>query len=71
MTIILNVKIPDLHKIQKLSRNGIQIVGTAWTAPPWMKTNGDYKGFGVLKEEMYPLWSKYHLRLAKITEFRG
>ncbi|KAK6617198.1 hypothetical protein RUM44_005529 [Polyplax serrata] len=67
----VTLRIPDLHKIQKLSRNGIQIVGTAWTAPPWMKTNGDYKGFGVLKEEMYPLWSKYHLRFLEEYEKHG
>lgn len=45
-----------------MSNKKINLLGTAWTAPPWMKTNNDYTGFGFLKQEFYQLWAEYHIK---------
>ncbi|KAJ4448142.1 hypothetical protein ANN_10155, partial [Periplaneta americana] len=52
-------KIPLIKEAQKLSERGIHLLATAWTAPPWMKTNDDYSGFGFLKEEYHQAWAEY------------
>jgi len=41
---------------QKLSQQGLHVVAAAWTALPWMETNGDYSGFGFLKGEYNQEW---------------
>ncbi len=39
----------------------LRILGSPWSAPAWMKTNGDVKG-GRLKEEYYPVYAQYFVR---------
>ncbi len=39
----------------------ILILGSPWSAPPWMKTNGKVKG-GKLKPEYYPAYAKYFVK---------
>jgi glucosylceramidase len=42
----VNFKIPAIHNALKLSQKEIKLFASAWSAPPWMKTNNDYKGNG-------------------------
>jgi len=48
-----------IKEAQKLSQRGLHLLAAAWTAPPWMKTNDDYSGFGFLKGEYYQEWADY------------
>lgn len=42
---------------------------TAWSPPPWMKTNNDFEGSSFLKKEYYQTWADYHLKyLEKMNE---
>ncbi|XP_021936125.1 glucosylceramidase-like isoform X2 [Zootermopsis nevadensis] len=52
-------KIPLIKEAQQLSDRRLHLVAGAWTAPPWMKTNDDYSGFGFLKDEYYQTWADY------------
>ncbi|XP_067003780.2 lysosomal acid glucosylceramidase [Anabrus simplex] len=52
-------KIPLIKRAQKMSRRPIKLVSAAWSAPPWMKSNDDYSGFGFLKDEYYQEWADY------------
>jgi glucosylceramidase len=52
--------IPVLKEILTINPN-IKIMGSPWSAPVWMKTNGDIKG-GKLKEEYYPVYAKYFVK---------
>lgn len=52
-------QIPLIKEAQQLSDRGLHLVAGAWTAPPWMKTNDDYSGFGFLKDEYYQTWADY------------
>jgi O-glycosyl hydrolase len=52
-------QIPLIKEAQELSERGFHLLACAWTAPPWMKTNGDYSGFGFLKLEYYQAWADY------------
>ncbi len=52
--------IPVLKEILAI-RPGIEILGSPWSAPAWMKTNDDVKG-GELKPEYYPAFAKYFVK---------
>lgn len=49
----------------------LRLLGSAWTAPPWMKTNNDYTGFGFLKTDLYQTWADYHLKFLDAYEEEG
>ncbi|WP_316800102.1 glycoside hydrolase family 30 protein [Pedobacter frigidisoli] len=56
--------IPVLKRIVAINPS-IKILGSPWTAPTWMKTNGSYIG-GSLKPEYYTVYAQY---LAKYIQF--
>jgi glucosylceramidase len=39
-------KIPFVQSALRISKKQIKLFASAWTAPPWMKTNNNYKGNG-------------------------
>jgi len=55
--------LPILKQILALAA-GIKILASPWSAPAWMKTNGNVRGGG-LKQECYPAYALY---LAKYLE---
>jgi len=52
--------IPILKRILAI-RPDMKILGSPWSAPAWMKTNGDVKG-GRLKPEYYEAYAKYFVK---------
>ncbi|KAK3871273.1 hypothetical protein Pcinc_023572 [Petrolisthes cinctipes] len=58
----LNYKIPIIKRAQEMSSVPIKLVASPWTAPPWMKTNNDYIGYGQLLPEMYQPWANYFVK---------
>jgi glucosylceramidase len=52
--------IPILKRILAINPT-IKIMGSPWTAPVWMKTNGLPKG-GSLKPEFYPSYAQYFVK---------
>lgn len=48
----------------------IKIMGSPWSPPAWMKTNGSLKG-GKLKTESYDVYAKYFLKYIKAYEAEG
>jgi glucosylceramidase len=52
--------IPILKEILAINPR-IEILGSPWSAPAWMKTNGDAKG-GKLKTEYYGSYAKYFVK---------
>jgi glucosylceramidase len=52
--------IPALKKILAINPK-IKILGSPWSAPAWMKTNGDLKG-GSLKPEYYDTYAQYFVK---------
>lgn len=55
------LKIPHIQTALSMSPD-LKLFGSAWSAPPWMKTNNDFVGQGFLKTEYYQLWADYHVR---------
>ncbi|SPP81209.1 lysosomal acid glucosylceramidase [Drosophila guanche] len=49
----------------------LRIKGAAWSAPPWMKTNNKWTGFGRLQKQYYQTWADYHLKWVKLMEDNG
>ncbi|XP_070073173.1 lysosomal acid glucosylceramidase [Drosophila takahashii] len=63
----------DLQKVEQLRRlktvgqlDELKIMGAAWSAPRWMKTNNRWTGFGHLKSEYYQTWANYHLKFLEL-----
>lgn len=52
--------IPVLKQIVALKPD-VRIMGSPWSAPPWMKTNGSFKG-GSLKKEYYSAYADYFVK---------
>ncbi|XP_066590682.1 lysosomal acid glucosylceramidase-like isoform X2 [Prorops nasuta] len=54
-------KIPFIQKALLINKD-LKLFAAAWTAPPWMKTNDNFYGFGFLKEEYYQTFANYLLK---------
>ncbi|KAH8385724.1 hypothetical protein KR200_011617 [Drosophila serrata] len=68
----------DLKKIEQLKRlkivgnlDELKIMGAAWSAPPWMKSNDRWTGFGQLKTEYYQTWALYHLKFLELMQAKN
>ena len=61
--------IPILKKIVALNP-AIKILGSPWSAPVWMKTNGDFKG-GSLKPEYYAAYANYFVKYIQAMKAEG
>ncbi|XP_066942035.1 lysosomal acid glucosylceramidase-like [Macrobrachium rosenbergii] len=58
----LDYKIPVIKRAAAMSEKGINIFASPWSAPPWMKTNNDYVGYGQLLKDMYQPWANYFIK---------
>lgn len=45
-----------------MASDELKLIGSAWSAPPWMKTNNDYSGIGFLKPTYMDAWAEYHIK---------
>jgi len=61
--------IPLLRKILAINPE-IKIMATAWSAPPWMKTNQSFVG-GKLRPDCYAVYAAYLIKYLKAMRDRG
>lgn len=61
--------IPVLKEILAINPK-IKILGSPWSAPAWMKTNGDTRG-GALKREYYQTYADYLVKYIKAYKAQG
>lgn len=61
--------IPVLKRIVAINPT-IKILGSPWTAPTWMKTNGSFKG-GSLKPAYFPSYAKYLIKYIQAMKEQG
>jgi len=61
--------IPVLKEILAINPS-IKIMGSPWSAPVWMKTNGSSKG-GSLKPEYFNVYANYFVRYIKAMKAEG
>ncbi|CAH1363805.1 unnamed protein product [Tenebrio molitor] len=64
-------KIPFIQRAKNLSEGKLELFASAWTAPKWMKTNGQYAGFGFLHENMYQAWAEYYVKFLDSYQEQG
>ena len=59
-------KIPAIKQAMSLSKRNISLFGSPWSAPGWMKTNGNMTGKGTLKGqpggEYFKAWANYFVK---------
>ncbi|KAA2261408.1 glucosylceramidase [Solihabitans fulvus] len=66
----------DLADVVPLTRQAkqlnpaIKVMATPWSAPPWMKDNGDYR-LGWLRSEFYPAYAQYFVRYVQAYAAQG
>ena len=61
--------LPVLKEILAINPQ-IQILGSPWSAPAWMKTNANVKG-GELKHEYYGAYANYFVKYIKAMQAEG
>lgn len=61
--------VPVLKQIVGIAPD-LRVMGSPWSAPAWMKTNGSMKG-GKLKTEYYDEYAKYFAKYIKAYEAEG
>ncbi|NXE30814.1 GLCM Glucosylceramidase, partial [Ardeotis kori] len=62
----VKMKIPLLHRASAMSRRPLSLYASPWTAPAWMKSNGDIRGKGTLKgqagDKYHKTWANYFIK---------
>jgi glucosylceramidase len=61
--------VPVLSEILAVN-NELEIMGSPWSAPAWMKTNGSLKG-GKLKPEHYDVYAQYFVKYVEAMQSQG
>jgi glucosylceramidase len=61
--------VPVLRQIRGVFPE-LKILGSPWTAPVWMKTNGDFRG-GSLKPECFSVYARYLVRYVEAMKAAG
>lgn len=61
--------LPVLKEILAIAPE-LKILGSPWSAPAWMKTNGLVRG-GTLKEEFYPAYALYLVKYVEAMKHEG
>ncbi|KAH8041156.1 hypothetical protein HPB51_013816 [Rhipicephalus microplus] len=71
----LDLKMPHIQKAMSFSSDVVWFIGSSWSSPAWMKTNGELEGLGFLKGlpggPYYKTWAKYHIRFIQEYEKQG
>ena len=62
--------IPLIRDAAAVEGADFRIIASAWTAPPWMKDNGDWNG-GSLLPEYYDTWALFFIRYIRAYEAEG
>jgi glucosylceramidase len=62
--------IPMIKDASRISKDGFKIMASPWTAPPWMKTNNNWKG-GQLLPEYRETWALYFSKYIKAYKQEG
>lgn len=65
----LNDVVPVMREILAINSD-IQILPSPWSAPAWMKTNGDVRG-GQLRKECYGVYADYFVRYVEAMRDQG
>jgi len=61
--------VPMMRQILATSP-GVRVLGSPWSAPPWMKTNGDARG-GALRPECYEAYARYLVKYLQAMKAEG
>ena len=61
---------PMIKQAMEISEVGFKIIASPWTAPPWMKDNGDWCG-GKLLPEYYGTWALYFSKYLSACRSQG
>lgn len=60
-------KIEQIRAIKNVTNiSDIKIFGSAWSPPPWMKSNNAWTGFSSLLEKYYQTWADYHVKFLEL-----
>ncbi|MDP4262766.1 MAG: glycoside hydrolase family 30 protein [Bacteroidota bacterium] len=64
-------KIPFIKEAMKVAGGKLNLFGSPWSPPAWMKTNNDMLHGGKLKPEFYDSWAMYYTKFIKEYEKEG
>ena len=64
-------KIPFIKEAMAAAGGKLNLFGSPWSPPAWMKTNNDMLHGGKLKKEHYNTWARYFTKFIKAYEKEG
>lgn len=66
LSLFLLPQIPLLCRALAMSKRPLLLFASPWTAPAWMKSNGDVRGKGTLKgkagDKYHKTWANYFIK---------
>lgn len=62
--------LPMIREAREVPGSDFRILASPWTAPPWMKTNGDWNG-GELRPEHHPTFADYLVKYLQAYQREG
>lgn len=62
--------VPMIKDAMAVSKDGFKIIASPWTAPPWMKSNNDWRG-GKLLPEYYDTWALFFSKYIEAYKAEG
>lgn len=65
--------VPKVQQIQELKEtsgigDNLKVMFSAWSPPPWMKTNNAFSGASFLLKEHYPTWAQFHIKFLRLMK---
>ncbi|MCW2939615.1 MAG: glucosylceramidase [Actinomycetia bacterium] len=64
----------DILPLTKQARQlnpALKVMGTPWSAPAWMKDNGDFNNPGWLQSQYYPAYAQYFTKFVQAYQAQG
>ena len=54
----------DVMQVVKQTGGEVRLIGSPWSAPAWIKDSGAW-GYGTIRDELYPWYAKYLVKLVQ------
>ena len=65
----LEMRLPFLRIVRELSDQPVNLIGSAWSPPVWLKTTSKFNGIGRLRGEpgdkFHKTWAKYYVKVSQ------
>lgn len=67
------LKVQQIQELKRVSGIGddLKVMFSAWSPPPWMKSNNAFSGSSFLLTEYYSTWALFHLKFLQLMKMHN